>query len=321
LRRTSNSRSHLALIAGLFLSLAPIAARADAVGSRLELFGSSKSANYVEVIRPFVDAANGVGKGIIKIASRLESPLSDSRADKLLLLISGSAFPTFVTPGLMTIGGDDRTLEQSATAGGAVGPFQAAPVALNFVEARVADAEMRDIEVMSDKEFAGCAEPWALGLACPAVGPDRGLSDLEVLAMPSEPAFFQGRSHLSDVSSGDVTGAVTEANGLVLRLDGRFDGGDEQQVGVDPDDQVLFFEDRDGRERDVDTATAAGNVNDAALADQFAATDGDDRLGVDLELIEVDRSVESGSSWIRAVRAASIEGPNRLGADVGLVTP
>jgi hypothetical protein len=303
LSRTSNSRNHLALIAGLFLSLGPITARADAVGSRLELFASGKSASYVEVIRPFVDVANGVGNGIITIASRLAA--SDSHADRLLLLISGSAFPTIVTLGIATIGGDDRASEEPAIAAGAAEPFQAAPVALNFVEAPVTDAEVRDIDLMGDQEFAGCAEPWALGLACPPVGSDRGFGNIEVRSVPSEPAFFQGSGYLDDVSTGSVAGGVANDAGLGLRPGGRFDGGDEQQLGVDPVDQALFFDDRDGRERDVDTAAAAGNVNGAIVPDQFAATEGGDRLGVDLELIEGDRSVERGSSWIRAVRAAA----------------
>src|SRR5262249_21706304 len=133
---------------------------------------------------------------------------------------------------------------------------------------------------------------------------------IQVGSIPRDPTVLQG----GDAASvGDaLAGKAVEDTGPAVRAGGRSFGG-QQQLGADPLDQALIFQDREGRDRDIDTAAAAGNTNDAAAIGQFAAIDTGARPVVDLDLGGVDRSAEQGSSWMRTARAAAIVSPAPTG--------
>lgn len=90
----------LAWLATLAFALLPAAAGAAPIALKLAFFSSDQSATYVHVVKPFVDAINSAGKGVVEIVVYAEGALGRDVASQPQLVLDGVADIAFAVPGL-----------------------------------------------------------------------------------------------------------------------------------------------------------------------------------------------------------------------------
>jgi TRAP-type C4-dicarboxylate transport system substrate-binding protein len=94
------SMHYVRIVAGLICGLLPAAANADAVKLKLAFLSTDQQSVYVSVIKPFIDAVNDEGHGIVEIVPYTGGQLSHVAAEQVRLLQNGAADIAWVVPGL-----------------------------------------------------------------------------------------------------------------------------------------------------------------------------------------------------------------------------
>jgi len=90
----------LARCALLLSVLAPaVAAVAEPTTLKLAYFSSDRTSTYLAAIKPFVDAVNAAGAGLVQIDVSLSGKLGKNPIQQLQLVLDGSADLAFVVPG------------------------------------------------------------------------------------------------------------------------------------------------------------------------------------------------------------------------------
>ena len=90
----------LARIAAVAFALAPFAASAEPVKLKLSMFTSDRSAAHQIGIKPFVDAVNAAGKGVLQIDVSFSGALGGTLAQQPQLVLDGVADMALIVPGL-----------------------------------------------------------------------------------------------------------------------------------------------------------------------------------------------------------------------------
>ena len=85
-------------VLGLAL-LPPLAARAEVITLKLSFFGSEKSGAYRYGVKPFVDAVNAEGKGMVAIKVYPDGALGKALAEQPNMVLEGTADIAWVVPG------------------------------------------------------------------------------------------------------------------------------------------------------------------------------------------------------------------------------
>lgn len=88
----------LARCALFSLALLPLAAAAEPIALKFAFFSSDREGNYLEAVKPFVDAINA--SGVIHIDVYLSGALGKSYSSQAQLVLDGGADFAFVNPGL-----------------------------------------------------------------------------------------------------------------------------------------------------------------------------------------------------------------------------
>jgi TRAP-type C4-dicarboxylate transport system substrate-binding protein len=88
----------LARCALFSLALLPLAAAAEPITLKFAFFSSDREGNYLEAVKPFVDAINA--SGVIHIDVYLSGALGKSYSGQAQLVLDGGADFAFVNPGL-----------------------------------------------------------------------------------------------------------------------------------------------------------------------------------------------------------------------------
>lgn len=81
------------------LALSPAVAYADPVTLKLAFFSSDRSTTYLATVKPFVDALNAEGKGLVEIVLYLGGVLGRDIARQPQVVLDGEADIAFVVPG------------------------------------------------------------------------------------------------------------------------------------------------------------------------------------------------------------------------------
>jgi TRAP-type C4-dicarboxylate transport system substrate-binding protein len=81
------------------LSLLPAVANADPAVLKLAFFSSDRSTTYLAAIKPFVDAVNAEGKGLVEIVLYSGGVLGREIAQQAQVVLDGTADIAFVVPG------------------------------------------------------------------------------------------------------------------------------------------------------------------------------------------------------------------------------
>jgi TRAP-type C4-dicarboxylate transport system substrate-binding protein len=85
---------------GLFaLALLPATANADPAVLKLAFFGSDRSTTYLTAVKPFVDAVNAEGKGLVEIVLHSGGVLGREMAQQPQVVLDGNADIAFIVPG------------------------------------------------------------------------------------------------------------------------------------------------------------------------------------------------------------------------------
>jgi TRAP-type C4-dicarboxylate transport system substrate-binding protein len=85
---------------GLFaLALLPAAANADPAVLKLAFFSSDRSSTYLAAVKPFVDAVNAEGKGVVDIVLYSGGVLGREIAQQPQMVFDGNADIAFIVPG------------------------------------------------------------------------------------------------------------------------------------------------------------------------------------------------------------------------------
>ena len=87
-------------LAAIAFALLPLAANAEPVKLKLALFTSDRSEVYLLGIRPFVDAVNAEGKGVVEIDGYFSGVLGSAQAQQPQLVLNGVADMAVVVPSL-----------------------------------------------------------------------------------------------------------------------------------------------------------------------------------------------------------------------------
>lgn len=87
-------------LAAALLALAPLSATAEPVLLKLSFFGSDRSQTYRSGIKPFVDAVNVEGKGILAIEVHAAGALAKAQAQQPQLVLDGVADIAWIVPGM-----------------------------------------------------------------------------------------------------------------------------------------------------------------------------------------------------------------------------
>jgi TRAP-type C4-dicarboxylate transport system substrate-binding protein len=90
------SVTHLVAVGALML---PLAVRAEPVTLKLSFFTSDRSSIYQNSIKPFVDAVNDEGQGLIEIKVYFSGAISKAQADQPTLVANGAADMALIVPG------------------------------------------------------------------------------------------------------------------------------------------------------------------------------------------------------------------------------
>jgi TRAP-type C4-dicarboxylate transport system substrate-binding protein len=83
----------------LALAVLPATANADPVVLKLAFFSSDRSSTYLAAVKPFVDAVNAEGKGLVEIVLHSGGVLGREIAQQPQVALDGNADITFVVPG------------------------------------------------------------------------------------------------------------------------------------------------------------------------------------------------------------------------------
>jgi TRAP-type C4-dicarboxylate transport system substrate-binding protein len=83
----------------LTLALCPDIANADAVTLKLAFFSSDRSTTYLAAVKPFVDAVNAEGKGLVEIVLYSGGVLGRDIARQPQVVLDGEADIAFIVPG------------------------------------------------------------------------------------------------------------------------------------------------------------------------------------------------------------------------------
>ncbi len=78
-------------IAIVALMLAPVAARAEPIKLKLAFFSSDRTHLYRSIVKPFVDAVNAAGRGLVEIDPYLSGKLGSDPAAQSRLVLDGTA--------------------------------------------------------------------------------------------------------------------------------------------------------------------------------------------------------------------------------------
>src|SRR5476649_739075 len=89
----------LARYALLALALCPGAVNADPNTLKLAFFSSDRSSTYLAAVKPFVDAVNVEGKGLVEIVLYSGGVLGRDIARQPEVVLAGDADMAFVVPG------------------------------------------------------------------------------------------------------------------------------------------------------------------------------------------------------------------------------
>jgi TRAP-type C4-dicarboxylate transport system substrate-binding protein len=81
------------------LALLPTVANADPAVLKLAFFSSDRSTTYLAAVKPFVDAVNADGKGLVEIVLHSGGVLGREIAQQPQVVLNGSADIAFVVPG------------------------------------------------------------------------------------------------------------------------------------------------------------------------------------------------------------------------------
>ena len=92
-------RKVLVRCAFLALAMYPAVAQADPITLKLAFFSSDRSTTYVAAVKPFVDAVNAEGKGVVEIILYLGGVLGREIARQPEVVLNGDADIAFVVPG------------------------------------------------------------------------------------------------------------------------------------------------------------------------------------------------------------------------------
>jgi TRAP-type C4-dicarboxylate transport system substrate-binding protein len=99
-------------IALTLLTLTPLAARAEPITVKLSFYTSDRSSIYQNSIKPFVDAVNRDGKGLIEIKVEFSSAITRLHAQMPQLVADGKIEMAHIVPGLSpTKFGDTAVME------------------------------------------------------------------------------------------------------------------------------------------------------------------------------------------------------------------
>jgi TRAP-type C4-dicarboxylate transport system substrate-binding protein len=94
----------------LAVVLFPAVASADPIILKLAFFGSDRSTTYVAAVKPFVDAVNAEGKGVLEIVLYSGGVLGREIARQPQVVIDGNADIAFVVPGYSPAKFPDNTV-------------------------------------------------------------------------------------------------------------------------------------------------------------------------------------------------------------------
>jgi len=95
------SVTRLGLIAALVLTATPPQqACADPIELKLSYFGSQQQATYLSGVKPFVDAVNAEGNGLVNIRVYFNGTLGRAQAQQPQLVLDGGADMAFLVPGV-----------------------------------------------------------------------------------------------------------------------------------------------------------------------------------------------------------------------------
>jgi TRAP-type C4-dicarboxylate transport system substrate-binding protein len=89
----------LARYAWLALVLYPGVAEADAITLKLAFFSSDRSTTYLAAVKPFIDAVNAEGKGLVEIVLYSGGVLGRDIARQPQVVLDGEADIAFIVPG------------------------------------------------------------------------------------------------------------------------------------------------------------------------------------------------------------------------------
>ena len=84
----------------VLLTLIPLSATAETIRLKLSFFGSDHSQTYLFGIKPFVDAVNAEGKGLVAVDVHPNGALGKLQAQQPQLVLDGVADIAFVVPGV-----------------------------------------------------------------------------------------------------------------------------------------------------------------------------------------------------------------------------
>jgi TRAP-type C4-dicarboxylate transport system substrate-binding protein len=84
----------------LVLAWAPAATAADPVTLKLSYFSSDRSTSYLAAVKPFVDAVNAGGQGVVQIDPQVSGALGKDLAQQPDLVVSGTVDLAYVVPGM-----------------------------------------------------------------------------------------------------------------------------------------------------------------------------------------------------------------------------
>jgi TRAP-type C4-dicarboxylate transport system substrate-binding protein len=87
------------IAAAAFILLLPFAAAAEPVTLKLSFFTSDRSVAYLTAVKPFVDAINSEGEGLIKIDVYFSGTLGKVQRELPQLVLDGTADIAFIVPG------------------------------------------------------------------------------------------------------------------------------------------------------------------------------------------------------------------------------
>jgi TRAP-type C4-dicarboxylate transport system substrate-binding protein len=89
----------LARYALLVLALSPAVAYADPITLKLAFFSSDRSTTYLAAVKPFIDAVNAEGKGLVEIVLYSGGVLGRDIARQPQVVLDGEADIAFIVPG------------------------------------------------------------------------------------------------------------------------------------------------------------------------------------------------------------------------------
>jgi TRAP-type transport system periplasmic protein len=90
--------AHL-ILAGAMLVVPPLAARAEPIKLKFSFFTSDRSKIYQDTLKPFVDAVNEEGRGLIEIEMYFSGAITSVQAQQPQVVADGVADMAYIVPG------------------------------------------------------------------------------------------------------------------------------------------------------------------------------------------------------------------------------